>query len=105
MERMGVPLLADPDTEELTGLRRALLKGLFHHAARRLSGSSGYRVYGSGQQVHLHPSSTLVASRPPCVVFSEVVLTSRPYAHTASVIEAAWLPELVPRFFAAQVQQ
>lgn len=101
---MGIELKVDSDTEEFTSLRRALLKGMFHNAARRNSGKSGYRLYGSGQEVQLHPSSVLVATRPPCVVFSEVVLTSRAYAHVATVIDAAWLPEMVPRFFANCVQ-
>lgn len=59
------------------------------------------------QEVYLHPSSVLMtlpaAERPSCVVFNEVVLTNKAYAQTASAIEAAWLPELVPQFFVRKV--
>lgn len=41
--------------------------------------------------------------RPPCVVFNEVVLTSKPYAHVVTAIEPTWLSELVPQFFARKV--
>jgi HrpA-like RNA helicase len=104
LQEMGFELKVDPDTEEFSSLRRALLKGMFHNAARRNSGKGGYRLYGSGQEVQLHPSSVLVGTRPACVVFSEVVLTSRAYAHVATVIDAAWLPETVPRFFSNHAQ-
>lgn len=104
LEQMGVKLKEDADREEFSALRRALLKGLFHNAARRHSGKGSYKLYGSGQEVQLHPSSVLVATRPACVVFSEVVLTSRAYAHVATVVDAGWLPQMVPRFFANCVQ-
>jgi HrpA-like RNA helicase len=104
LQQMGVDLKRDDDTEEYPSLRRALLKGLFHNTARRNTGKGGYRLYGSGQEVQLHPASVLATTRPACVVFSEVVLTSRAYAHVATVVDAAWLPEVVPRFFANCVQ-
>lgn len=104
LQQMGLQLEEDADREEFSALRRALLKGMFHNAARHNSGKSGYKLYGSGQEVQLHPSSVLVATKPACVVFSEVVLTSRAYAHVATVIDAAWMPEMVPRFFANSVQ-
>lgn len=109
LQQMQIELQPDPDQEEYTALRRALLKGMFHNAARRSTSKGGYKsaytLYGSRQEVQLHPSSVLVSSRPNCVVFSEVVLTSRPYAHVATVVDAAWLPELVPtKFFTNHVQ-
>ena len=80
-------------------LRKALVCGLFTHAARRQPDGS-FLVIKSGQTVHLHPSSVLLGKKPKCIVFNEVVLTSKQYAHTASVVDAAWLPQLVPRLFA-----
>ncbi len=50
----------------------------------------------------LHPSSTLLGRKPGCIVFSELVRTTKQYAREVTAIELAWLPELVPGFFAAQ---
>ncbi len=53
----------------------------------------------SPELVSLHPSSVLTRAKPPCVVFDELVLTTKQYARTATAIEPAWLPELAPAAF------
>lgn len=64
-------------------------------------------MYLCMQEVYLHPGSVLMtvpaAERPECVVFNEVILTNKAYAHVASAIEPIWLPELVPQFFVRKV--
>jgi ATP-dependent RNA helicase DHX8/PRP22 len=84
-------------------LRQALVSGLFQNTAR-LHADGRFRVLSTGQEAFLHPSSTLIGKKPKCIVFNELVLTSRPYAHMVSVIDSAWLPKLVPRYFAVAVQ-
>ncbi|GFR51844.1 hypothetical protein Agub_g14311 [Astrephomene gubernaculifera] len=81
-------------TEDTTPLRRALTAGLFPHAAR-LHPDGSYRVF-------LHPSSVLLERKPDCLVFNELMHTTRTYAREALAIEARWLPELAPAFFAAK---
>lgn len=101
MEALGIPLgEADHSDDSHESLRQALIAGLFLNAARRQP-DGRYRVLSSGQEVHLHASSTLMGKKPKCIVFNEVVLTTKLYAHVASVVDAAWLPQLVPRFYAA----
>ena len=101
LEALSVPVGTSNNSDEShETLRQALVAGLFLNAARRQP-DGRFRVLASGQEVHLHPSSTLMGRRPKCIVFNEVVLTTKLYAHTASVVDAAWLPQLVPRFFAA----
>lgn len=85
--------------DDTIAIRQALVSGLFLSAARRQPGG-GYKVIASGREIALHPSSCMLQKRPECVVVGEVILTSKPYAHMVTEIEAAWLPELVPRFFA-----
>ena len=107
-------------------LRRALVAGLFVNAAVRAPGG-GYTMVATGQAVTVHPSSVLagVASggwvgeeegggrgpggsaparrahpAPKCIVFDEILRTTRTYARTVSVVDPAWLPELAPAFFA-----
>jgi ATP-dependent RNA helicase DHX8/PRP22 len=99
LSALGLPLLSCGDDSE--PLRRALTAGLFPHAARRQPDGS-YRVIATGQPVALHPSSALLQRRPDCVVFNELVRTTKQYARDVCAIEARWLPELAPAFFAAR---
>ncbi|KAK9838275.1 hypothetical protein WJX81_001973 [Elliptochloris bilobata] len=84
-------------------LRRALVAGLFSHAAVALPDGT-FKVLASGQAVALHPSSVLCGKRPACIVFDELLRTTRDYARQVTAIDAAWLPELAPIFFARHAQ-
>ncbi len=61
-------------------------------------------MIATSQQVFIHPSSVLCGRKPECVVFNELVATSKQYARVLTAIEAQWLTELCPAFFAAKVQ-
>ncbi|GLI64295.1 hypothetical protein VaNZ11_007516 [Volvox africanus] len=87
--------------EDSTPLRRALTAGLFPHAAK-LQPDGSYRVLATGRQVFLHPSSVLLDRKPDCLVFNELMHTTRTYARDAVAIEARWLPELAPAAFAVK---
>ena len=58
-----------------------------------------YKVIATGQLVSIHPSSVLSNKKPACIVFDELVLTTRQYARTVTAIDSQWLPELAPHFF------
>lgn len=99
LEALGIPLRSCG--EDHLPLRRALVAGLFPHAAKRqLDGS--YKVIATGQAVAIHPSSVLAGKKPECIVFNELVRTTKQYARDATVIEPGWLPELAPAYFARQ---
>ncbi|CAE7627611.1 DHX8, partial [Symbiodinium pilosum] len=83
-------------------VRRCLLKGLFLQTARRDEvNQTSYRTLLSRQEAKLHPSSVLHRRQPPpsCVVYSELVVTSKSYLRTVTEVNPAWLPELCPKFF------
>ncbi|KAK9904219.1 hypothetical protein WJX75_007114 [Coccomyxa subellipsoidea] len=83
---------------DLDPLRRAILSGLFMHAAILLPNNT-YKVIASGQIVSIHPSSVLSGRKPRCIVFDEILRTTRNYARNVTVIEPSWLPEVAPSFF------
>lgn len=58
-----------------------------------------YKVIASGQIVSIHPSSVLSGRKPRCIVFDEILRTTRNYARNVTVMEPSWLPEVVPAFF------
>ena len=104
-------------------LRRALASGLFAHAALR-SPDGSYHVIATGAKVAIHPSSVLCGvgsgggersssnqqqqqqqrrrgpPPPACIVFDELLRTARDYARGVTVVDASWLPEIAPAFFA-----
>jgi ATP-dependent RNA helicase DHX8/PRP22 len=59
-------------------------------------------VIATGQAVAIHPSSVLCGKKAECIVFNELVRTTKQYARDALVVEAGWLPELAPAYFARQ---
>lgn len=101
LEAIGAQPDADAAADDAhEPLRQALATGLFLNTARLAPDGRGYRALAGGGEVHVHPSSALAGKRPKCIVFDELLVTSRPYARGVSVVDAAWLPALVPRYFA-----
>jgi ATP-dependent RNA helicase DHX8/PRP22 len=70
--------------------------------------SACVQVIATNQVVYIHPSSVLSGGggqrKPDCIVFNELVKTSKPYARVVASIEPQWLPELCPALFARVVQ-
>lgn len=86
------------EQEAFAPLRRALTAGLAMHGAMcQLDGS--YRLVASNQVVAIHPSSVLSRRRAHCIVFDEIVQTTRRYARNITAIDPRWLPELAPHLF------
>ncbi|KAK0090858.1 hypothetical protein PV325_000024 [Microctonus aethiopoides] len=71
-------------------LRKSLLEGLADNIAE-LQRDRTYVTLGARYPVAIHPSSTLHASKPPLVLFTEVVNTGKCYIRGLSVIEPCWL--------------
>ncbi|CDF38530.1 Putative ATP-dependent RNA helicase DHX8 [Chondrus crispus] len=79
-------------------IRKAIVSGFFAHAAKK-DPQEGYRTLVDGQQVFIHPSSSLFHAQPEWVIYHEVVLTTKEYMREVMAIESKWLVELAPRFF------
>eukprot|EP00928_Gymnodinium_smaydae_P009945 TRINITY_DN1372_c0_g1_i1.p1 TRINITY_DN1372_c0_g1~~TRINITY_DN1372_c0_g1_i1.p1 ORF type:complete len:707 (-),score=178.99 TRINITY_DN1372_c0_g1_i1:153-2273(-) len=85
-------------------VQRCLLKACFTQTARLDEvNQSNYETLLGRQTARLHPSSVLFRRRPPppCVVYAELVTTTRNYLRTATAVDPAWLAELCPQHFAA----
>ena len=84
---------------EWVPVRKALTAGFFYNTARRDKKDSNYRTLKQHQSVAVHPSSSLVESKPKCVIFHELVFTSQEYMRQVLEIEAKWLLEVAPHFY------
>eukprot|EP00752_Nemacystus_decipiens_P012278 g10884.t1 len=103
-------LKIDPEEScgaEMSQYLRCLVSGLFTNVALRQPSTSGgggrrcYRTVIGGREAQIHPSSSLWRRNPPakCVVFTELLSTSRDFIKTVTAVDASWLRELVPQYF------
>ncbi|ESQ34269.1 hypothetical protein EUTSA_v10006970mg [Eutrema salsugineum] len=86
---------------DLLEFRRCLAASFFLKAAQRqLDGT--YRALESGEVVHIHPTSVLFRAKPECVIFDELMQTSKKYIKNLTRIDPLWLPELAPHYYKAE---
>lgn len=79
---------------------KALLSGYFPNTARLQRDGQSYRTLKSGSQiVYIHPSSTMIETRPKYVSYFECVLTSKEYMRNIMPIKPEWLMEIAPHYF------
>ncbi|KAK3696103.1 hypothetical protein RRG08_061878 [Elysia crispata] len=83
---------------ETTTIRRCLAVGFFMNAAE-LSKDGEFMTLTTRRQVSIHPSSCLFQHKPACVVYTELVKTSKTYMRTLSVVDPDWLMEAAPAYF------
>jgi len=89
---------------------RCLAASLFLNIAKRQPASAAtqgkgcYKTLASGKEVVIHPSSVLHGRNPPpaCVVYTEVLTTSRAYIRGVTIADAVALQEMMPQFFKQQ---
>jgi len=79
-------------------IRKAITAGFFANAARK-DPQEGFQTLIDGHQVYIHPSSSLFNKGPECVIYHELVLTSKEYMREVCTIEPKWLVEVAPNFF------
>lgn len=99
LTRMGMTMTrcakADADN-----IRKCFVAGFFMNVAT-LRADRTYRTMVSNRLVSVHPSSVLfsVKPQPPCLLYNELVQTTRTYIRDLMVIDHAWLLELAPHLF------
>jgi HrpA-like RNA helicase len=60
-----------------------------------------YKTKLGNEMVSIHPTSTLFGRHPSpnCVVFTEMVTTSRSYVRGVTQIREEWLHDVAPNFY------
>ena len=87
-----------PETKDVQEILKCLLSGFFQNIAI-LQPDHSYKLFASQQIVYIHPSSTLFKKGVKCVMFGELVKTSRVYMRRCSAIEMAWAMEVAPHYY------
>ncbi|XP_073454994.1 pre-mRNA-splicing factor ATP-dependent RNA helicase DHX16 [Aquarana catesbeiana] len=78
-------------------IRKAITAGYFYHTAR-LS-RSGYKTVKQQQAVFIHPNSSLHEEQPRCVIYHELVFTTKEYMRQIIEIDSPWLLEVAPHYY------
>jgi len=99
MSKQNVPVKMLPQDSALYSImvRKSILAGYFTQVAHHQK-SGNYMVVRDNQVVAVHPSS-LFEGRPPFIVYHELVLTSKNYIRTVSIIKPEWLLLEAPAYF------
>lgn len=96
-ERVEISPESNPDTSDVTPVQKAILSGYFNNCARLSRSGDSYKVMkaGGSHSVFIHPSSCLFQVQPParCVLFYELVMTSKEYVRQVINIDPKWLLE------------
>ena len=94
---LGLPHV---DADKARELRRCMTAAFFLNAAQRQP-TGEYLAIASRESVAIHPSSVLFQRRAPCVLYNEMLYTTKLYMRDLTQIDAEWLPELAPQSYVA----
>ncbi|TIA87543.1 hypothetical protein E3P99_03107 [Wallemia hederae] len=86
--RMGMDVSLSTQDEEI--ILQCVLQGMFQNVALR-QGDGTYRQIVNHGAVKIHPTSSLLNRKAPCIMYHELTLTTATYARTCSSIHPAWL--------------
>nr|XP_027202716.1 pre-mRNA-splicing factor ATP-dependent RNA helicase DHX16-like [Dermatophagoides pteronyssinus] len=79
-------------------IRKTITSGYFYHTAK-LNKGGHYRTIKGNNTVLIHPNSTLFDEQPQCVLYHELVLTSKEYMRQVMEINPSWLLEVAPHYY------
>ncbi|XVF68558.1 hypothetical protein PTKIN_Ptkin11bG0012400 [Pterospermum kingtungense] len=94
LERVGIELQSSPNDIE------AITSGFFPNLARLQKGGI-YETMKHSHTVDIHPSTgfAMAGFRPRCVVYHELVLTTKEYMRQVIEVKPEWLVEIAPHYY------
>ena len=104
-ERIEVDLSSSSDH---IAIKKAITAGYFFNVGRLdRSGESYHVAKNGGQQLYIHPSSSMFHVKPPpkFILYNELVLTSKEYARNVMEIRPEWLKEAAPHYYDKSVYE
>ncbi|MEE6469897.1 hypothetical protein FKM82_008809 [Ascaphus truei] len=94
--KLSMPI--ESSRTDTQNIRKCLAHGLFMNAAE-LQPDGTYATVDTRQPVAIHPSSVLFHCKPACVLYNELLHTSKCYMRDLCVVDADWLFEKAPEYF------
>lgn len=96
VQQMGLNISSCGD--DMLQFRRCLAASFFLNAALRQPEGT-YRALASAQVVQVHPTSVLFRGKPECIIFNELIQTSKKFIRNVTRIDYSWLIELAPHYY------
>ncbi|TDL26629.1 pre-mRNA splicing factor [Rickenella mellea] len=99
--RVEIAIQPNSNSNDITPIQKALTAGYFYQTATLQKSGDSYRTVKTNQTVYIHPSSSLFQHQPPikCVLYYELVMTSKSYLRQVIEIKPEWLLEVAPHYF------
>lgn len=85
-------------SKDTVNIRKCIVSGFFSQAAIAQPDGS-YRTVRDSSILYIHPSSVLFRRVPKCVVYGEVVETTKAFMRDVCVIEEEWLTQIAPHYY------
>ncbi|OTF83214.1 pre-mRNA-splicing factor ATP-dependent RNA helicase DHX16-like [Euroglyphus maynei] len=79
-------------------IRKAVTSGYFYHTAK-LNKGGNYRTIKGNNTVLIHPNSTLFDEQAQCLLYHELVMTTKEYMRQVIEINPSWLLEVAPHYY------
>ncbi|KAG8587357.1 hypothetical protein GDO81_005643 [Engystomops pustulosus] len=100
--KMSMPI--ESSRTDTRNIRQCLAHGMFMNAAE-LQPDGTYTTVETHQLVSIHPSSFLFHCKPACVIYNELLHTSKCYMRDLCVVDADWLFEAAPEYFRRKLKR
>ncbi|EDO07468.1 Helicase associated domain (HA2) family protein [Babesia bovis T2Bo] len=101
MKRVEVEVISN--CNDTDAILMAVTAGLFTQAAVRSGpkNNASYRTLKNPQNVDIHPQSSLFDQDAQCVVYTDLVMTTRQYMRIVAQIRPEWLSQLAPHYYSS----
>lgn len=99
MKRVEVEIVSN--VNDTDAILMSVTSGLFTQAAIRSGpkNNAAYRTLKHPQNVDIHPQSALFEQEPKCVVYTDLVMTTKQYMRQVAQIRPEWLTQLAPHYY------
>ncbi|GFE54281.1 DEAD-box family helicase [Babesia ovis] len=99
MKRIEIEIISN--CNDTDAMLMSITAGLFTQAAVRSGpkNNASYRTLKQPQNVDIHPQSALFDQEPKCVVYTDLVMTTRQYMRIVAQIRPEWLTVLAPHYY------
>ncbi len=100
MQKLGLDIVSTDFTSKdyYTNIRKAITAGFYMQVAY-LERTGTYLTVKDNQVVELHPSCTLMTTKPEWALYNEFVLTQKNFIRTVTRIRGEWLVEIAPHYY------
>jgi HrpA-like RNA helicase len=93
---LGIPLVScGSDYDQV---KQCFVSAFFMNVAF-LQADKTYRTFFGQREVSIHPSSVAFSNKPQCIIYDEIIQTSRSYLRSVLPIDPEWLFVHAPKVF------